>query len=329
MKKPVLLLAGIIAFVLTILSTRVLAQFPYTESFQNATASNMVIAGSAKLTASSGIDPAGQGYLRLTDNHTMNVGYAYCQQAFPANYGITASFEFFMWKSDAAGWNQADGISFFLFDASVNSFRPGGAGGSLGYANYYTAPGMAKGYLGISIDGFGNFSSPTDGNKIGGPGQKRGSIAIRGPGNGATSSDYVYQTGVVASDAPYNAGFMGFTQRYPLSSSANYRKIEIILTPGSSLGSTTGYTITVKMIKGGSTPTSVTLINNYDYPFAAPAQLKFGLAGSTGSLYNYQEIRNMTITATNTSVLLAPLLLPDVATICSGPVHLDPAANDV
>src|SRR4051812_39860154 len=100
MKKPVLLLVSIIAF-LNILSIRVLAQFPYTESFQNATASNMVIAGSAKLTASSGIDPAGQGYLRLTDNHTMNVGYAYCQQAFPANYGITASFEFFMWKSDA------------------------------------------------------------------------------------------------------------------------------------------------------------------------------------------------------------------------------------
>src|SRR4051812_27085705 len=111
----------------------------------------------------------------------MNVGYAFCQQSFPSNYGLTASFEFYMWKSDASGYNQADGISFFLFDASVNSFRPGGTGGSLGYAQYYVVPGMAKGYMGISLDGFGNFSSATDGNKNGGPGQQRGSIAIRGP----------------------------------------------------------------------------------------------------------------------------------------------------
>jgi hypothetical protein len=312
---------------LSLISFAASAQFPYAESFQNATASNMVIAGSAKLTAATGTDPVGQGYLRLTDNSVNNVGYAYCQQSFPSTYGISASFEFFMWKSDALGYNQADGISFFLYDASLNSFRPGGTGGSLGYANYYTTPGMAKGYLGIALDGFGNYSNPGDGNKPGGPGKKAGSVVIRGPGNGVSSTDYVYQTGVTTSDPAYNASFLGFTQRYPLATSANYRKVDITLKPGSSLGAA-GFTITVKMIKGGSPTTSVTLISNYDYPFAAPANLRFGVAASTGSIFNYQEIRNMTMNVTNTTSLINPALLPDVLTICSGTGIINVLQND-
>lgn len=301
------------------------AQFPYNESFKNTTSPGLVVSGAAKLTAAAGIDAPGQGYLRLTENTTSSVGYVYAQDSFPSKYGLTASFEFFTWRSDGNLWNQADGICFFLFDARVNAFRPGGVGGSLGYSHYYGTPGLAKGYIGVSVDEFGNFSS-TEGSKNGGPGQQRNSVAIRGPGNGSGLSDYVYKTGVIAS-IPFNA----FTQRYPDATASNYRKLKIILTPGSTLGAAKGYTITVIMYKGGASLTPVTLISNYDYPFEAPEKLQFGLAGSTGSNTNYHEIRNMSIEATNTSALVAPTLANDISTVaCQGQqVLVDVTANDI
>ncbi len=45
-----------------------------------------------------------------------------------------------------------------------------------------------------------------------------------------------------------------------------YRKIKIMLTPGSSLGSNAGYTITIIIYKGGASLTPVTVINTFDYP---------------------------------------------------------------
>jgi hypothetical protein len=295
----------------TMFATEAKAQFPYVETFKNSTAKNLVISGAAKLTAAASIDAAGAGYLRLNENATSNVGYAYSNDSFPSNYGLTTTFEFFAYKPGATGTNQADGMTFFLFDASVNAFRPGGTGGSLGYAQYYTTPGMAKAYMGISIDEFGNFSSATDGSKNGGPGQRKSSVAIRGPGNGKAVTDYVYQTGVTTTDAAYNVGFNGFTQRYPDSTNANYRRIKIIMTPGSTLGATLGFKITVIMYKGGNPVTPVTLINNFDYPFIAPPYLQFGFAASTGSITNYHEIRNLSIHASNSSALLAPTVTND------------------
>jgi hypothetical protein len=306
------------------------AQLPYHETFQHTTTSGLTVSGSAKLTAASGIDAAGQGYLRLTENTTNSVGYVFDQDSFPSRYGLTIDFEFFIWKTGATTTNQADGMTFFLFDASVNAFRPGGTGGSLGYAQYYTTPGLAKGYIGISIDEFGNFSNPSDGGKNGGPGQQRSSIAIRGPGNGLGAAQYVYQTSVVTTNAPHNIAFSGFTQRYPNPTTANYRKLKIILTPGSSLGATTGCTVTVIMYKGGASLTPVTLISNLDYPFAAPAKLQFGLAGSTGSITSYHEIRNLNIEATNTSSLVAAVAGDDNGTVACQGTHalIDITAND-
>jgi hypothetical protein len=306
------------------------AQFPYFESFANANAPGLHVSGAAKLTAATGADLPGEGYLRLNENIVNSVGYVYNEEAFPSQYGLTVSFDFFSWKSDANSINQADGMTFFLFDASVNSFRPGGSGGSLGYAQYYTTAGMARGYIGISIDDYGNFSSASDGNKNGGPGQQRGSIAIRGPGNGTGAGQYIYQTGVITANAPYNAGFTGFKQRYPDSTNVNFRRLKVILTPGSTLGTSVGYTVTVIMYKGGAPVTPVTLINNFDYPFAAPANLKFGLASSTGSITNFHEIRNLGIGVTNSQLLSPAVAVNDNGVIaCQGSSALiDVIAND-
>lgn len=306
------------------------AQFPYRESFKNTTVQQLVISGAAKLTAAAGIDNTGDGYLRLNDNAVNSVGYVHGINSFPSNYGLSASFEFFTYKEGATSTNQADGITFFLFDAGVNAFRPGGSGGSLGYAQFYTTPGVAKGYIGVSIDEFGNFSSAVDGAKNGGPGQRKSSVAIRGPGNGKSTTDYVYQTGVSTTDNAYNVGFSGFSQRYPDSTNTNYRKIKIIINPGSSLGTDTGCHITVIMYRGGVPVSPVTLINNFDYPFAAPAKLQFGLSASTGSITDFHEIRDLNIEAANISALIAPIAKPDsgIITCRDQTVLIDLAAND-
>lgn len=226
----------IIALLLS-LATGATAQFPYDQSFKNGSVTGLVIAGNAKLTAATGIDPVGNGFLRLTDTLINQVGYVYAVDSFPSVYGITAQFEFNCYNRLVGA---ADGICFFLFDSRVNAFRPGGLGGSLGYAQKSTTPGMAKGYIGIGIDEFGNFSNPNDGAKNGGPGAAKGAVVIRGPGDGKTATDYVYQTGLITGNAPYNASITGFNQRYTDPANANYRAIKIILTPGSTLGANLG-----------------------------------------------------------------------------------------
>src|SRR5690606_1187122 len=102
-----------------LLSPVVMAQFPYNESFRNATAQGVVFGGSpsAFLTAApgtgaggSGIDPVGNGYLRLTNNKNNQKGFVYSTSSFPSSKGLSVDFEYY-----AYGGSGADGISLFLF----------------------------------------------------------------------------------------------------------------------------------------------------------------------------------------------------------------------
>ena len=308
---------------------RASAQLPYTQDFKRSTASGVIMSGSARLTAANAIDADGQGYLRLTDNIVNQVGYLYAKDAFPSYYGLTVMFEFYTYKADASANNQADGISFFLYDASVNAFRPGGVGGSLGYAQYWNTQGMSKGYIGIGIDEFGNYSYAFE-KRNGGPGKTPGAVVVRGPGDGNKTTDYPYITGVQTGQAPHNISFSQFKQRYPDFTSTNYRRIKIILTPGSSLGTDKGYKVTVTMFKGGTpTGSEVTLIENFDYPYLAPANLRYGFAASTGSNTDFHEVRNLTIAPTNASALTNPTSQNDMVSICQVPkALLDVTAND-
>jgi hypothetical protein len=141
--------------------------------------------------------PDGQGYLRLTSNINNQTGFARNTTAFPTANGLSISFDYFTY-----GGSGADGLAFYLYDASANPFSIGGFGGSLGYAQNNTNPGISKAFLGLGIDEFGNFSNPTAGRQ-GGPGQRASSVALRGDGNGnaAISSNYEYLSGIQTTDA--------------------------------------------------------------------------------------------------------------------------------
>lgn len=294
------------------------AQFPYVESFRNATARGVIFGGtpSAFLTASGSsisggtpIDPNGQGYLRLTNAANNQKGYVYNTTSFPSTDGLKVEFEYCIY-----GGNGADGISFFLFDASANPFNIGGFGGSLGYAQITTtnpiSPGVSKGYLAVGLDEFGNFSNPNEGRQ-GGTAQVPGSVTLRGKGDGAALTPDNYRFLISQKTDLKGVSLVGdANRRVSDPTQQGYRKVLIELIPNP----VSGYNINVRITRGGSPQITSTIIDNYHYPDAAPPLLSYGFASSTGDQTNFHEIRNVSIDLYNPN----PVANSDAATLCAG-----------
>ncbi|MDP3469735.1 MAG: hypothetical protein Q8S11_15445, partial [Daejeonella sp.] len=197
----------LIAFIL--LGGEANAQFPYGDTFRNATSPDLVFGGtngSAFLTASAtavtafgatgtagtgqlfDADPADAGYLRLTRGSLNQNGFAYNNnRTFSTTDGLDIAFEYYTHTGSTAipDIYGGDGITFFLFDATTPVFTPGFFGGSLGYAqNGGSGAGVPNGFLGIGLDEFGNFANPGASQRAGGPGKTPSAITIRGDGNG-------------------------------------------------------------------------------------------------------------------------------------------------
>ncbi|WP_208112301.1 Ig-like domain-containing protein [Pedobacter metabolipauper] len=311
------------------IKTSAYAQFPYVESFRSSTATGIVFGGapSAFLTAAGSssnggtpIDPIGSGWLRLTNNAQNQKGYAYSTSNFPSSNGLRVDFEYAIY-----GGSRADGISFFLFDATASPFTIGGFGGSLGYAQITTtnpiSEGVSKGYLAIGLDEYGNFSNNNEGRQ-GGIGFRPGSVTLRGKGNGAATTPDNYR--FLTSEHPdeLGASLIGDgSQRISDPTNMAYRKVAIELIPNPA----GGYNINVYITKGGSPQQRVKIIDNYYYPDAAPTSLRYGFASSTGDETNFHEIRNVAIDLYTTN----PITLNDAANACRGITSsLDVTLND-
>ncbi|MBL7713134.1 MAG: hypothetical protein JNL13_11735, partial [Chitinophagaceae bacterium] len=311
MKKNVLLFSC--SFFL--LSMTAQAQFPYAQTFKNTSAPGVVFGGSASSFLTAGVvggDVDGTGYLRLTDATTYQKGYVYGNTPFPTTFGLKASFEYFTYGGDGA-----DGICFFLFDATATPFSIGSFGGSLGYAQFNSpvSAGVSKAYLGIGLDEFGNFANPTEGRQ-GGPGFRANSVVLRGKGDGsaATATNYPYLTSRQTSAMTPAFNISGGTSRAPLTSDAGYRRVDLSMKPRTG----GGYDISVDITVGGSTPATYNVISSYAYTTVAPDNLKFGFAGSTGGSTNYHEIRNLTIDVFDPSPLLTPTAKDTSVAACYG-----------
>ena len=280
--------------------------FPYCEPFDGSTLQEAtVFGGNARLT---------DGVLRLTENQTNQRGYVYIDIPFPSAFGIKASFEYFSYGGDVL--RRADGITFFLFDADVPVFSPGGFGGSLGYAQKGTDPGLSRGYIGIGFDEFGNFGNTAE-NKVGGFAGAGAdlvpdAIVIRGSGNG--TSGYAFLVGrktmSTGNDGlnpggqfPISSGGTG-TQRVTDPNLPGYRKVFLELQPKPDK---TGYFVTLRMMvtTAQGQPRMVTIFDRpYDFP--APKNLKIGFAASTGGFTNFHEIKNLIVEVSNDEALQEP-----------------------
>ena len=157
-------------------------------------------------------DPAGNGALRFTNGHP----YGYSENGavifatpFPSGQGVAVTFKTVTYLGDSGGGggDGADGLSFYLMDASkLNTAIITGTGtgdgngiGSWGGSLAYTCSnsnnpfnGLIGGYLGLGIDEYGNFlngttntlgeagTSATGDNTASGGGYQPGRIGLRG-----------------------------------------------------------------------------------------------------------------------------------------------------
>ncbi|PJJ48556.1 T9SS type A sorting domain-containing protein [Hymenobacter chitinivorans] len=308
-----------------LLASAVQAQpaFPRNETFKGSTASNFTFGGVARLTGTGGTnDPVGSGYLRLTDAANNQAGYAIDNVGFPSSAGFTISFEFFSYGGTTPG---ADGFSVFLVDAAQPSsgFRIGATGGSLGYAQKTVdpvAPGVSKGYIGIGLDEFGNYSNGQEGRSGGNTefdanGRVPNAIAIRGAGDGSATTDYPYLTGTDPGALDFSLD-VGTTRAQ--AGSDDYRRAFIDVVP-TTVGTVTTYRISVRIQHGSSIRTA---IDNFVVP-TPPQNLRLGFSGSTGGSTNIHEIRNL-------NIVQVPFANTDLATtLYNAPVTLNVLSNDV
>ena len=164
-------------------------------------------------------DQGGAGALRLTNGYTKGegsgFGFGYNQAGgiisnftFAAGTGVDILFKTVTYRGNSGGngggagvdrGDGADGMSFFLIDATNSNGNPydmGAFGGSLGYTCSNTNndgtmradgtprqyDGLLNAYVGLGMDEFGNFLNPRD-NTASGPGLQAGRIGLRGNGS--------------------------------------------------------------------------------------------------------------------------------------------------
>ncbi len=254
------------------------------ESFRGTTAEGwQFITGEGEgssLTAATGDDADGEGWLRLTQDLGWQSSFAYYDTALNTSEGLVFTFDFMTWSGNSSGWSLGDGFALALFDAEATP-QAGAYGGSLGYAQRDGGtPGLAGGLLGIGFDEFGNFSNPNEG-RVGGTERTRNSIAIRG----SEENDYAYLAGTDSLDnfATHNV------DTRPDETAARTVRITI----------PTDMSITVEWMQGeGDWETLIETHANVTFP----DEIKFGYTAGTGRATAFHEIRNLSVSSATSVV---------------------------
>lgn len=282
-----------------------LAQFTITNTLKTNDATGLKIGDNATLTAATGVDPNGSGWLRLTNSSSSQKGYMYVQQSFPTSLGVIADFEYVSWRSSSDGYLGADGLSLFLFNGNITdaNFKLGGYGGSLGYATYSNpanTTGLSGGYIGVGFDEYGNFARAAENRNGGTSGMVPNAIVLRGPTSASYTASNPYLTHTALGDrtggdnairARNEIDYNTIVPSRP-SPTAFYRRVQVYVTKSGN-----DYLVNIKWRKQNET--TFTEVLNYTmsgttYPL--PPTLKLGFAASTGGGYNFHEIRNILLT---------------------------------
>lgn len=274
-------LAASVLLMLLVCAPFAQAQSFIDETFMGTTAPDWTFVNAAGdgpiLTAASGIDPAGSGWLRLTSDKTYQNSFVYFNNPITTNYGFTLTFDFVIWTADKT--NVADGFAVVLWDGRATP-APGGWGGSLGYAQHdgFGSIGMNGGFTAFGFDAYGNFSNPIE-DREGGPGFSPHSIVLRGSMGADRYEGYEYLTGA---------------HNLPAFSSMNARRRDRATVYNVILTMNTDSTITIQMRPAGGT--WVTRVNAYPSNLLYPNQVMIGFTASTGGYTSIQELRNFVVT---------------------------------
>jgi len=240
-----------------------------------------VMGGDAELTAESGIDEEGDGWLRLTDEGSYEKGFALYDQALETEDGVAVNFDYASW-----GGSGADGITFFLVDGETEAetFNVGGDGGSLGYAPRHSyQEGLDNAVVGVGLDEFGNFANKGEGRKTGTE-RVQDSVTVRGEGDGFEGYEFIENSGKLEEgiDTPK-------VDERPDQEGSRYRNVSIIFEPIEDQ-----FALSMRMQFGAdSTPQEI--FNQLILAVNMPQTVKMGFSATTGGADNIHEIRNIMI----------------------------------
>lgn len=136
-----------------------ITRFPYNISFRSTIQPTGIVRPNAGTNSAAFTNDG----LRLTNTTTQFGAVALDGVSFNSTNGIEIEFEYSMFGGTTFDGSYGDGLSVFLYDASV-PLNIGARGAGLGYSynRAYSptsarAPGLSGGYLGIGLDEFGNF----------------------------------------------------------------------------------------------------------------------------------------------------------------------------
>ena len=230
---------------------------------------------------------AASSIISLTSAQENQSKYVLYTTPVDSSRGLSINFKFYAYGGNPFEGSGGDGIGFFFVNGAGTPTQAGGFGGSLGYAPYVrdgiSTPGIKDGYLGVGFDAFGNFSDPAEG-RIGGPGGRRDSIAVRG----SQLVGYQYLAGT--NSTPDNV--------LPISIDSIAREER---TARINLSPTGDLTVAIDLNNDGDTIDSgeeVIKLNVVNAGNGAlPSTFKFGFAASTGRATNIHEVGNFDVKA--------------------------------
>ncbi len=231
--------------------------------------------------------------LRLTDATNNQASFALYTTPVDATKGLSITFDFFSYggvSGSSGRTSGGDGIGFFLIDGTASPTKPGGFGGSLGYAQNLTTTGLAGGYLGVGFDEFGNYSAATEG-RIGGSGTIPDAIAVRG----SAATLYKYLDGKSVPVTLDNPGIQA-------TRADSRRHAQVDLTPAGLLTVQIDLNNDGDFLDAGEKPIdalNVVAAGNG----ALPSTFKFGFAASTGAATNIHEVGNFKVTTSDGTLL--------------------------
>ena len=269
------------AFAFDFVEVRTLAPTCFSDTF-NAAALNATDWATNSVSGSFGQPRIVNNRLRITDASGNVATAASLRRFFPgADNRVVVEFDYL-----AYGGSGADGVAVTLSDGNVTPVA-GGFGGSLGYAQRSGINGFAGGWLGIGIDEFGNFSNATE-SRVGGPGFRVDSVALRGSGNGTTGFPYLAGTATLTPGIDVSGAAAGPNHRYRI-------------TVDNREGVVPGAQVSVQRNTGSGFTTLVAPFNIFTAnpaQAAVPENFRLSLTGSTGGSTNIHELDNLQVCAT-------------------------------
>ena len=212
-------------------------------------------------------------WVRLTDNQTSRSGAVFSTKPYSATQGLSVEFDMRMFNSTDNGY--ADGMSFFLQDASVPLDRIGPTGGALGYWSpmFACSAGMPGGVLGVGFDRFGNFTR-----------DRPNAITLRGPASGCYKE--------LATTGDKGTNFLESRAKTPAN--APYRHVKLDVLPSDGGKARVLLSMSGKKALGASPGTLTDYLDTSIDIANLPDELRLGFAASTGASSEYHEVRNIT-----------------------------------